>query len=73
VACPWHAWRFCIYDGKWCDSPKLKVDAFEVRVEGDQIQVKVPFKGALLFSNPPGSCCFLKSPEGIAGPLISTH
>lgn len=44
VACPWHAWRFCIYDGKWCDSPKLKVDAFEVRLEGEQIQVKVPFK-----------------------------
>ena len=42
VTCPWHAWRFCIHDGKWCDNPKVKVDAFEVRVEGDQIAVCVP-------------------------------
>ncbi|MFO0904708.1 MAG: Rieske 2Fe-2S domain-containing protein [Pirellulales bacterium] len=40
VACPWHAWRFCIQDGKWCDNPRIKIDAFEVRVEGDEIQVK---------------------------------
>jgi nitrite reductase (NADH) small subunit/3-phenylpropionate/trans-cinnamate dioxygenase ferredoxin subunit len=42
VTCPWHAWRFCIRDGTWCDNPKLKVDSFEVRVENDQIQVQVP-------------------------------
>jgi len=42
VTCPWHAWRFCIHDGKWCDNPRVKVDAFDVRVEGDQIQVRVP-------------------------------
>jgi nitrite reductase (NADH) small subunit len=41
VTCPWHAWRFCIHDGKWCDNPRIKIDAFEVRVEGDDIQVKV--------------------------------
>jgi len=41
VACPWHAWRFCIQDGKWCDNPRIKIDAFEVRVEGDEIQVRV--------------------------------
>ena len=44
VTCPWHAWRFCIHDGKWCDNPKIKIDAFEVRVEGDDIQVRVPPK-----------------------------
>ena len=44
VTCPWHAWRFCIHDGKWCDNPKIKIDAFEVRVEGDEIQVRVPPK-----------------------------
>jgi nitrite reductase (NADH) small subunit len=44
VTCPWHAWRFCIHDGKWCDNPKIKIDAFEVRVEGDEVQVKVPPK-----------------------------
>src|SRR5947207_7675178 len=42
VTCPWHAWRFCIHDGRWLDNPKVKVDAFEVRVMGDQIEVRVP-------------------------------
>lgn len=41
VTCPWHAWRFCVKDGTWCDNPKVKTDAFEVRVEGDEIQVRV--------------------------------
>ena len=48
VTCPWHAWRFCVHDGKWCDNPKVKIDAFEVRVEGDEIQVRVPPKQSLL-------------------------
>jgi nitrite reductase (NADH) small subunit len=41
VTCPWHAWRFCIKDGTWEDNPRIKVDAFEVRVEGDEVQVRV--------------------------------
>jgi nitrite reductase (NADH) small subunit/3-phenylpropionate/trans-cinnamate dioxygenase ferredoxin subunit len=40
VTCPWHAWRFCVRDGKWADNPRLAVDTFEVRVEGDKIQVR---------------------------------
>ena len=40
VTCPWHAWRFDIEDGTWCDNPRLKVDTFEVRVIGDEIQVR---------------------------------
>jgi len=44
VTCPWHAWRFKVCDGTWCDNPKVKTDAFEVRVEGDEIQVKVEIK-----------------------------
>ena len=44
VTCPWHAWRFGIHDGGWCDNPKSKIDAFEVRVEGDEVQVRVPPK-----------------------------
>lgn len=44
VTCPWHAWRFDVCDGTWCDNPKIKIDAFEVRVEGDEIQVLVPEK-----------------------------
>ncbi|MEK6249627.1 MAG: Rieske (2Fe-2S) protein [Planctomycetales bacterium] len=41
VTCPWHAWRFSICDGTWLDNPKLKVDRFEVRVDGDEIQVRL--------------------------------
>lgn len=48
VTCPWHAWRFCIHDGKWCDNPRIKIDAFECRVVGDEVQVCVPPK------QPPG-------------------
>lgn len=44
VSCPWHAWRFSTKDGTWCDNPKVKIDAFEVRVEGDEVQVKVTQK-----------------------------
>ncbi len=39
ISCPWHAWRFDIRDGTWCDNRRLKVDAFQVRVVGDEIQV----------------------------------
>jgi nitrite reductase (NADH) small subunit/3-phenylpropionate/trans-cinnamate dioxygenase ferredoxin subunit len=40
VTCPWHAWRFSICDGTWCDNPRIKIDSFEVRVVGDEIQVR---------------------------------
>ena len=39
VTCPWHAWRFAVCDGTWCDNPRIKIDAFDVRVVGDEIQV----------------------------------
>ena len=42
VTCPWHAWRFKTCDGTWCDNPKIKIESFEVRVAGDEIQVQVP-------------------------------
>jgi nitrite reductase (NADH) small subunit/3-phenylpropionate/trans-cinnamate dioxygenase ferredoxin subunit len=42
VTCPWHAWRFKICDGTWCDSPKIKTDSYEVRIAGDEIQVRMP-------------------------------
>lgn len=40
VTCPWHAWRFRVCDGTWCDNPRIKTQAFEVRVVDDEIQVK---------------------------------
>ena len=39
VTCPWHAWRFNVCDGTFCDSPRLKIDVFDVQVSGDEIQV----------------------------------
>jgi nitrite reductase (NADH) small subunit/3-phenylpropionate/trans-cinnamate dioxygenase ferredoxin subunit len=42
VTCPWHGWRYRVCDGTWCDNPKLKLDTFEVRVQGDEVQVRVP-------------------------------
>jgi len=41
VTCPWHAWRFRVTDGTWCDNPRIKTDTFEVRVVGDEIQVRI--------------------------------
>ena len=41
VTCPWHAWRFRTSDGTWCDNPRIKTEAYEVRVEGDEIQGRV--------------------------------
>jgi nitrite reductase (NADH) small subunit len=41
VTCPWHAWRFRLDDGAWCDNPNLKVEVFELRITGDVIEVKV--------------------------------
>ena len=40
VTCPWHAWRFSVCNGKWADNPRLSIDTFEVRVVGDEIQVR---------------------------------
>ena len=42
VTCSWHAWRFRLSDGTWCDNPRIKTEAYEVRVVDDEIQVKVP-------------------------------
>jgi nitrite reductase (NADH) small subunit/3-phenylpropionate/trans-cinnamate dioxygenase ferredoxin subunit len=40
VTCPWHAWRFCIKDGAWEDNPRVKVECFEVKIEGDDVLVR---------------------------------
>ena len=42
VTCPWHAWRFSICDGTWCDNPKISIDNFPTRVINDEIQVSIP-------------------------------
>ena len=42
VACSWHGWRFCVHDGTWCDNRRIKTERFDVRIQGDEIQVRVP-------------------------------
>jgi nitrite reductase (NADH) small subunit/3-phenylpropionate/trans-cinnamate dioxygenase ferredoxin subunit len=44
VVCPWHAWRFCMQDGGWTDNPELKIDVFDLKLDGEDIQVLVPEK-----------------------------
>ncbi len=41
VSCPWHAWRFDVRDGAWCDNRRVKIDAFETRVDGDDLQIAI--------------------------------
>ncbi|MBX3438540.1 MAG: non-heme iron oxygenase ferredoxin subunit [Planctomycetaceae bacterium] len=43
VTCPWHAWRFCVKEGTWLDSPKspLRVRTYPVRVEGADILIEL--------------------------------
>jgi len=42
VACPWHGWEFDVLTGTTPIGPKLKLDVFEVKVEGDDVLVLVP-------------------------------
>ena len=41
VSCPWHNYTFDVTTGENVVSPDLKVDRFEVKVEGGQVYVKV--------------------------------
>ena len=44
VLCPWHAWRFRLSDGLWLDNSRsgIRTPTFDVRIEGDAIQVRIP-------------------------------
>ena len=44
VICPWHAWKFCVKEGTWLDNPQSRIrqKCFNVRVQGDEIQVEKP-------------------------------
>ena len=41
VTCPWHGWQYDIPSGECLSAPGQLVEKYEVRVEGDDIQVKV--------------------------------
>jgi nitrite reductase (NADH) small subunit len=41
VICDRHRWAFRLADGQSPDAPTLRAQTYEVRVEGDEIQVRV--------------------------------
>lgn len=45
VICDRHLWAFRLDDGRSPDSPTLRAETYEVRVEGNEIQVRVSNKG----------------------------
>ena len=41
LTCPWHGWTFDLSTGQCADDPCFRIERFEVRVEGDDILVRV--------------------------------
>lgn len=42
VACPWHGWRFNVVTGATPLGPRIKLNVFEVKLEGDDVLVLAP-------------------------------
>ena|ERR1044071_7841014 len=41
VLCPWHRWTFDLNTGKCITNPMARVSCFEVKVEGEDLLIKV--------------------------------
>ncbi|WP_169976182.1 Rieske (2Fe-2S) protein [Tautonia rosea] len=41
VTCPWHGWQFNLRDGRSTTFNSIRIPVFEVRIEGEAIQVAV--------------------------------
>ncbi|WZO96452.1 Rieske 2Fe-2S domain-containing protein [Isosphaeraceae bacterium EP7] len=41
ITCLWHGWRFKLADGRWMDSPRVRIGTYPVRIVGDEIQVSI--------------------------------
>lgn len=41
VTCPWHGWQYDVVTGACHNSPGESVPTYEVRVEGEDVQIKV--------------------------------
>ena len=39
VTCPWHGWRFNVTTGACMNNPSGQVEAYEVKIEGDDVKV----------------------------------
>jgi len=40
VTCPWHGWQYDVVTGICKANPQVKVDKYEVKVEGEEVKVK---------------------------------
>ena len=41
VTCPWHGWRFNVKTGINAVMPNMKVESYQVKVEGDDVLVSL--------------------------------
>lgn len=41
IICPWHAWTFDVKTGVAEHSPQVKVEVYEVKVEGEDVLAKL--------------------------------
>jgi len=41
VVCPWHAWGFDVRSGENDQNPNFRVPSYEVRLEGDDVLVRL--------------------------------
>ncbi len=41
VTCPWHGWEYDVTSGACSTDPSIKVQKFDVKVEGDDILISV--------------------------------
>ena len=40
VTCPWHGWQYDVTTGVCSNNPQVKMDTFEVQVDGEEVKVK---------------------------------
>ena len=41
VSCPWHAWEFDVKTGCNAENPEIKVNKYNVKVEGDDVMIEM--------------------------------
>jgi len=42
VTCPWHSWQYNVKNGTCLTKEGIKMDTYEVRVEGEDVQIALP-------------------------------
>ncbi len=41
ITCPWHGWQYNVMTGENTFDPNMKVETFQVKIEGQNVQVKI--------------------------------